>query len=214
MSIAIEENLEQVVAPTRSIWDGEAEATLALALKPPTLMCVERSLGDCMFHGGSDEHALGLAITTKAVFRHPVARVFADEICARVHASETLGMRIVTVLHEAVMNAALHGNLGLNSSLRNNFEGMAELDATIAQLLDDESVAGEMISIQSEWSKRMIYLLVRDSGAGFVRTTLPSPPEANAEVRGSGRGIAIVEAMSNSVEFLDAGRAIRIGFEL
>src|SRR5262249_45047351 len=110
--------------PGVSLWDGASEQSLARALQPPVVYCVEQGLRDALLEAGGLFHSLGLAVTTRAAFRLPVANAFVDAVDQRLQLDDDLRVRMLTVLHEAVINAVLHGNLGLGSSLRDNFTQM------------------------------------------------------------------------------------------
>jgi anti-sigma regulatory factor (Ser/Thr protein kinase) len=72
-----------------------------------------------------------------------------------------------------------------------------------------------MIRVDAVWNSRLLYVLVRDSGAGFNKDELPSPQAWKAAGHhGSGRGLAIVEAFCDSVALFNGGSTIKLGFRL
>jgi anti-sigma regulatory factor (Ser/Thr protein kinase) len=200
--------------PGVSLWDGASAQSLAHALEPPVVYCVEQGLRDAMLEVGGLFHSLGLAITTRAAFRLPVANAFVDAVDQRLHLDDDLRVRMLTVLHEAVINAVLHGNLGLGSGLRDDFAHMARLQRIIERRLADSSLGDRMVFIEASWTTSMHHLLVRDCGNGFTRELAFGSPEAEGDrPRSSGRGLYIIEQLSDSVEYLNNGSAIRIGFK-
>ena len=197
--------------PPVSLWDGVSEQSLARALEPPVVCCVERGLPDALPELGGLSHSLGLAITTRAAFRLPVANAFIDAVDQRLQLGDDLRMRMLTVLHEAVMNAVLHGNLGLGSGLRDNFAELARLQRVIERRLGDAALGDRRVFVEASWSASMLHLLVRDCGEGFVNEIAFGMPDADGGGPcGGGRGLFIIEQLSDGVEYL--GSTIRIGF--
>jgi anti-sigma regulatory factor (Ser/Thr protein kinase) len=72
-----------------------------------------------------------------------------------------------------------------------------------------------MIRVEAIWNASMLYVLVRDSGAGFDRTDLPLPDEVRAAGHiARGRGLAILEAFCDRLALLHGGTTIKLGFRL
>lgn len=131
----------------------------------------------------------------------------------RLHPADDLRVRMLTVLHEAVTNAVLHGNLGLGSSLRDSFAQMARLQRIIERRLADTGRGGRRVFVEASWTASMLHLLVRDCGEGFARDVAFGMPDGDdGGPRGGGRGLYIIEQLSDGVEYLNNGSTIRIGF--
>jgi hypothetical protein len=114
-----------------------------------------------------------------------------------------------------MMNSVLHGNLAINSGLRDSLEGLTTAHQSIEALLTSPQIARSMIRVEAIWNSSMLYVLVRDSGGGFKRSELPSPGACQkAGHRGCGRGLAIVEAFCDRVALLNGGATIKLGFRL
>jgi anti-sigma regulatory factor (Ser/Thr protein kinase) len=98
------------------------------------------------------------------------------------------------VLAELVNNAVDHGILQIDSSLKNDIEGFSAYlslrDERIAQLQENDQIN---IHIYTN-STTFIRVTVEDSGAGFCRT------EASEQQTLSGRGLALLDALCESVE--------------
>jgi len=113
------------------------------------------------------------------------------------------------------MNSVLHGNLAIESGLRDSLEGLTRAHQTIETLLASPQIARSMIRVEAIWNSSILYVLVRDSGAGFKRGELPSPAASQkAGHHGSGRGLGIVEAFCDRVALLNGGATIKLGFRL
>jgi anti-sigma regulatory factor (Ser/Thr protein kinase) len=197
-------------------WDGVSEDSLVRALSPPVTECMEVALIDghqysrLLFRARTDG-CLRLALTTRSAYRHQVVKVFVAALAARINLSRDLSERIHTAVQEAVMNSVLHGNLAINSELRNSLEGLVTSHQTIERLLTSPQIARSMIRVEAIWNPTMLYILVRDSGAGFKRGEPPSPSVRPAK---SGRGLAIVEAFCDRIALLNGGATIKLGFQL
>jgi anti-sigma regulatory factor (Ser/Thr protein kinase) len=172
------------------------------------------STASCHFRARIDG-CLRLAVTTRSAYRHQVVKVFVGALAARIDLSRDLRERIHTAVQEAMMNSVLHGNLAIESGLRDSLEGLTTSHQAIERLLTSPKIARSMIRVEAIWNLGMLYVLVRDSGGGFERCGLPSPGAwQEADHRGSGRGLAIVEAFCDRVALLSGGATIKMGFRL
>lgn len=207
-------------APRFTCWDGVSEDSLAQALSLPVSECMEVALIDgnqynrLTFRARTDG-CLRLAVTTRSAYRHQVAKVFVGGLADRLDLSQDLRERIHTAIQEAVINSVLHGNLAVGSELRDSLEGLTTSHQAIEVLLTSPQIARSMIRVEAIWNSSMLYVLVRDSGAGFNRGERPSPAAwQEAGHRGSGRGLAILDAFCDRVALLNGGATIKIGFRL
>jgi anti-sigma regulatory factor (Ser/Thr protein kinase) len=204
--------------PDVACWDGVSERSLAFALIPPATDCVEADLADR--RGGraackASCRRLGLTVTTRSAYRHPVARAFVEAIATRLNFPRDLRERVETAVQESVMNAMLHGNLELGSGLRDSLEGLATSHELIEALLELPQVGCSTIRLDAIWNPTTLHVMIRDSGAGFKRTESRSPGPAQAEGdRGGGRGLAILEMFCDRVVLLCGGTTIKLGFRL
>uniref|UniRef100_Q07SD1 Putative anti-sigma regulatory factor, serine/threonine protein kinase n=1 Tax=Rhodopseudomonas palustris (strain BisA53) TaxID=316055 RepID=Q07SD1_RHOP5 len=199
-------------------WDGLAETSLALSLSPPVSDCVERDLLDSHRRRIRPRAAcrhLGLVVTARSAYQCPIARAFVDAISERIRLSDDVHERAHTALQEAVLNAVLHGNLGLDSDARDDLAGLERTHAQIEQLLLLPQIALSAIRIDAIWNSAVLVIMVRDSGAGFDRAQVPSPDEWMAAGHiGSGRGFQILEAFCDRLALLRGGTLIKLGFKL
>jgi anti-sigma regulatory factor (Ser/Thr protein kinase) len=207
-------------APGFTCWDGVSESSLARALSLPVTECMEVALIDGnqysrLLFRPRTRGCLRLALTTRSAYRHPVVKVFVRAMATRIDLSRDLRERIHTAVQEAVMNSVLHGNLAINSEFRDSLEGLDNSHQAIEMLLTSPQIARSMIRVEAIWNSTMLYVLVRDSGAGFKRSELPSPSAWwKAGHHGSGRGLAILEAFCDRIALLNGGATIKLGFRL
>jgi anti-sigma regulatory factor (Ser/Thr protein kinase) len=197
-------------------WDGVSEATLTLALSQPATRCVEVDLVQQYqqrpLHQ-AEPRSLGLAVTTKSAYRHPVARAFITALARRTPLSEELHDRIYTAVQEALMNAVMHGNLKIDSGARDSLDNLSATHDAIEAMLASPQIARGMIRVEAIWGPAMLHVLVHDSGHGFERKHLPSPEAWQAAGHiGSGRGLTILEAICDRVVLLEGGSTIKLSF--
>lgn len=208
------------VAPAVTCWDGVSESSLARALSVPVTECMETALIDGNQYSRLSFRAridgcLRLAVTTRSAYRHQVVKVFVGAIAARMDLSRDLRERIHTAVQEAMINSVLHGNLAIGSELRDSLEGLTTTHQAIERLLTSPQIARSMIRVEAIWNSTMLYVLVRDSGAGFERSELPSASVWwKAGHHGSGRGLPILEAFCDRIAVLNGGATIKLGFRL
>jgi CheY-like chemotaxis protein len=120
--------------------------------------------------------------------------------------SESDVIRVCIALEEALRNAMYHGNLEIDSDIR---EG-------------DPQAYGDMLSQRlgsDPWRKRKLYVriklspkegsfTIRDEGPGFDPASLPDPTDpANLE-KVSGRGLLLMRTFMDDVRFNHAGNEV------
>ena len=189
-------------------WDAASSISLAHLLKPPTCLCVESGIAvpeDLKVTG--DAASLVLCVSTATAVNGNVALLFADALEQRLSICEDLALRLKTAVHEATVNAAIHGNLGLTSDMRDSLDGGALLLQRISQLLAQESLSSRRVTLLACWTDVSIRITVRDEGRGFSPASLPDRRE-----RGFGRGLSIINLFASAVHIDNGGRDIVMEF--
>ena len=100
----------------------------------------------------------------------------ADNVARMMHFDESKARDIGLAVQEAVTNAMCHGNL---------------LDRT------------KKVAVRLELHDDRLAVEVDDEGAGFDPTVVPDPCAEENLMKPSGRGILLVKALMDEVEFLD-----------
>lgn len=116
-----------------------------------------------------------------------LAEKLIDEACARYNVHESLYGNILIALTEAVNNAIHHGNA---------------LDPD-KQVMLGYSIEGDKITF-----------IVNDEGPGFDYEHLPDPTDPENIEKPHGRGVFLMRALSDNVEFSDNGSTAAISFSL
>lgn len=149
-------------------------------------------------------------LTTATANQLHLAGRIMDAIAARCPLDPEHRDDIELVLHEAISNAVVHGNLQVEGMKGLSVEALDRFSSAMANRMADPSFAGRRIEV-SCWFPAAGELLVEvaDEGSGFV----PQDREG-AGPDASGRGLDLIAAIARQVELLDHGRRIRIRFAL
>lgn len=95
--------------------------------------------------------------------------------------------KILIALTEAVNNAILHGNC--QDPQKNVF-------------------------ISYETAEQMVYFNIKDEGQGFNPQEIPDPTDPENIDKPNGRGVFLMQRLSDHCEFLNSGNEVRLGFKL
>jgi serine/threonine-protein kinase RsbW len=112
---------------------------------------------------------------------------FIDNAKDRLSLNDDIYGNIMIAVTESVNNAIIHGN---NNDTSKNVN----------------------LSLQMEGNT--IVFLVEDEGNGFNYNGLPDPTAPDNIDKPGGRGVFLMKALSDELEFLEEGRKIRLSFYL
>ncbi|HYC01757.1 MAG TPA: ATP-binding protein [Azospirillaceae bacterium] len=180
--------------------DAAAIVELAAGRPFPTGRLAEALAGACVLH---------LSLCTRTAWSFDTAAQFCDGLAARGLLPDWLRHDVELSLHEAVVNAVLHGNLAMGGSL---VDDTAEFDAFCARLsarLEDTDAAARRVELTALRRDGLLLLRVADEGAGYDPATVPRPVDITAK---SGRGLEIMRTMASLMEVGEGGRAVTLGF--
>jgi CheY-like chemotaxis protein len=115
-------------------------------------------------------------------------------------------VRVGVALEEALSNALYHGNLEVDSALREQdfqaFYSLADERARSAPFVE------RRIRVAARLSRDEAVFVVRDEGPGFDPSSLPDPTDpANLE-KLSGRGVLLMRTFMDQVQFNDTGNEV------
>ncbi len=117
--------------------------------------------------------------------------------------------RIVTALKEAVLNAIDHGNLELDSNLRDQGDG-SEFYALAEERIKQEPYRYRKVTVTSRISPEQLAYVIRDEGPGFDPSTLPDASDPENLSRAHGRGLLLIRSFMDDVVFNDKGNQITL----
>ena len=153
---------------------------------------------------------LGVLLTCPVIYASDVASVFTTALHNRVHFSPVLVESIRFALHEALVNGLVHGNLEMDSSLRQSAQDFAKYSRLLADRLKDPGYANKAIEISACWNKRRLAIKIRDEGAGYKIEA--APKMRSAAPAKSGRGIKMIAGSADFCTIDDFGREITLTF--
>jgi anti-sigma regulatory factor (Ser/Thr protein kinase) len=115
-------------------------------------------------------------------------------------------IRVAVCLREALTNAIIHGNLEVDSAMRETDEkGYYKL---IEQRAEEEPYGDRYVHITARESCQEAVYTIRDEGGGFDFHALPDPTDpANLE-RVSGRGMLLIQTFMDEVRHNAKGNEI------
>ncbi|MBP6311131.1 MAG: ATP-binding protein [Flavobacteriales bacterium] len=116
-----------------------------------------------------------------------LAEKLIDEACTKHNVHESHYGNILIALTEAVNNAIHHGN---------------KLDPS------------KEVSLGYEVKGDKVIFVVQDQGPGFDTENLPDPTDPKNLEKPHGRGVFLMRALADSVEFSDNGATVAMAFSL
>jgi CheY-like chemotaxis protein len=136
----------------------------------------------------------------------PVVSVLETHLARIALVDETSRIQISVALREAIVNAMLHGNLGLSSSLKEDdpdaHDKLAEERRKVSPYRE------RRVRVTATETPEAVTYVVSDDGPGFDLSTVPDPTDpANLE-RTSGRGLFLIRTFMDDVTHTDGGRTI------
>jgi anti-sigma regulatory factor (Ser/Thr protein kinase) len=116
--------------------------------------------------------------------------------------------RVAVALTEALLNGILHGNLELDSRLRQEDEATYERMSEFRRLWPP--YRDRRFHVRARLSQREAVYVIRDEGSGFDPSTLPDPTDPAHLERTTGRGLLMIRAFMDGVSFNAAGNEITL----
>lgn len=113
-------------------------------------------------------------------------------------------------LHELIINAVEHGNLGITY-----FEkSVAVMSDSLTKLYDERLAKPELssrnVTIKFAQEPNYCEWVIKDEGAGFCPEDIPSPLGEDGILRLHGRGIFICKFQFSEMEYLGNGNTVRV----
>lgn len=115
-------------------------------------------------------------------------------------------IRIGVCLREALTNAIIHGNLELESAMReDNEKGYYDL---IDRRADEKPYADRHVHLHTRQSSEGAVFSIRDEGSGFDTSSLPDPTDPTNLERVHGRGMLLIRTFMDEVKHNARGNEI------
>jgi anti-sigma regulatory factor (Ser/Thr protein kinase) len=121
---------------------------------------------------------------------------------------EKRGHKLSLVLHEALTNSVVHGNLGVSSRLKE--EGDDAFARALAERGGDPAFNSRIVDIDVDYDGDRCRWTLTDQGEGFdvERVLRNDEPPEEAFLRPSGRGVLLMRAFMDEVGFEAGGRRV------
>ena len=121
---------------------------------------------------------------------------------------ETGRIRIGIALEEAITNAINHGNLELDSGLRQ--DGSEAYQRLGEERRRQSPYKNRRIHIKARVTRTDALFSIRDEGPGFDPSTLPDPTDPENLGRASGRGLLLIRTFMDDVSYNESGNEITL----
>jgi CheY-like chemotaxis protein len=160
--------------------------------------------------------ALGALVELRATFElGNDRRVFGplvgylQEVLAAIHSWEESDLvQVGVALEEALVNAAEHGNLALDSALRDGDR------PSYLRLAAERRILGpyrdRRVHLEATISPEEARFVVRDQGAGFDPAALPDPRDPRNLLKPSGRGVLLMRTFMDEVRYDASGTEVTL----
>jgi len=136
----------------------------------------------------------------------PFVQYLKDDLARIRILGETTIMHVGVALEEAVTNAIHHGNLGLDSELRDT--DAQAFAALLVKRSQQSPFCDRRVYVSAELSRSEARYVVRDDGEGFDTSKLPDVTDpANLE-QSRRRGLVLIHAFMDEVNHNDLGNQI------
>ncbi|NUP11396.1 MAG: response regulator [Polyangiaceae bacterium] len=123
-------------------------------------------------------------------------------------ADETLVVQVAVALREAIVNAIVHGNLEVSSSLLE--DGGAAFAQAIEERRQKAPYRDRKVSVVARYAPGEVRYVITDQGPGFDPSTLPDPTDLTNLEKASGRGLMLIRTFMEEVSFNERGNEIRM----
>lgn len=119
---------------------------------------------------------------------------------------ESIWQQVALAIHEALQNAIMHGNLEISSAQRtSDLESYKKL---VTERRQTPPYSNRCVYMNMFISQQSIIFIVRDEGPGFDVSQLPDPTSPSNLGKLSGRGVFLIRALMDEVNFNKIGNQI------
>lgn len=115
-------------------------------------------------------------------------------------------VRFGVAISEALMNAIIHGNLGLPGRLVE--QGHSAFSELVRQRMQTPPYAQRRVYLRVRVTRQAVVCTVRDEGEGFDPATLPDPTHPEALERPHGRGLLLIRTFMDETHFNATGNEL------
>lgn len=129
-----------------------------------------------------------------------------QDVLAQLNFCDQVGLlQISTALGEAITNAIDHGNLELDSAMRDGSSRYRELGKQRSLL---KPYCDRRVTVTARLTPDQVAYVIEDEGPGFDPTSLPDPTHPENLFKNSGRGIMLIRTFMHDVHFNERGNQL------
>ncbi|MFV3076424.1 ATP-binding protein [Niveispirillum fermenti] len=158
-----------------------------------------------------DGGRLLISMTTRLAWTLDTAAQICEGLLARGMLPAALRHDVELSLHEAIINAVLHGNLAMGGSLVDDPRQFDAFCQRLTATLADPERAARRIDVFVWLADGLLHISISDQGAGYDPAAIRPPVNVEAK---SGRGLEIMRVMSSGLTVTDGGRTATLVFAI
>ena len=129
-----------------------------------------------------------------------------QDALAQLNFCDQVGLlQISTALGEAITNAIDHGNLELDSAMR---DGTSKYRKLGKERSTELPYRDRRVTLTAKLTPNEVTYLVEDEGPGFDPNALPDPTQPENLLNATGRGIMLIRTFMHEVHFNDLGNKL------
>jgi len=163
-------------------------------------------------------NSLVVSLPGQVIMESGMARKFCEGIRAHIDVATINLTTIELSLQEAIINAVVHGNLGLGSAYKESADDLRHYHRLIRDRLETDPAARKRIDVIGWWDDDHLSIAVGDQGNGY--DTIERRKQAgrqraapDRDRRRSGRGLEIIRRFAEDVTVANGGRIIIMSFK-
>lgn len=158
---------------------------------------------------GQADARLELTLQLRAFYMFEITQSIVFFVTHVMRASDEHSSDIATAIHEAVMNAMVHGNMGIHSKYA-DLTGMEDFYQMVESQFSQDSYLEKDVHITMAYSPEYVVVSISDQGKGYEPGHVKSAGEASHELHG--RGLQIIKETTSSFSVSEDGRTIHLSF--
>ena len=149
-----------------------------------------------------------LSVTSRTLYQHNIALPLAHTIRRRFGLNNAQEEDIATCLQEAIQNAIIHGNLGINANYHDG-RGLEYYYKLIQRVLNKEPFYHRHVTICAWQNSEVITIAVTDQGKGFE----PPAQETHQQLeKPFGRGLNLISHLCRAMRISSSPSTIYMDF--
>jgi anti-sigma regulatory factor (Ser/Thr protein kinase) len=150
-------------------------------------------------------NGIGFTLSTQTIMSSDVSAMLSQRLLYLIGLSDAARGTLRTVLHETLLNAAIHGNMNIHSPKITTMADYGRMHAAISTARADTAVMARKITVIFTPDAHLVRFAVCDEGTGFDTGRLQTDLRDMTETKANGRGLKMVQAMTAELLFHDGG---------